>query len=90
MSNNPLSYLIRQSRLILTYSRQVSDGRVMTHRQMHLLASFLHSAEEQISDVEDLLDGLGEIADGNTLRERVERVIAHYVNQMGRWVAKEG
>lgn len=39
-------------------------------------------------DVDRFLNGLGKIAIGDTLMERLTNVLTHYVNQMGRWVER--
>jgi hypothetical protein len=44
------------------------------------------SAIEQIDQVEQFLDGLGRIAEGDNLVERVINAVTHYATQMGRWV----
>ena len=45
----------------------------------------LRDWEREVMEVEALLNGLGDIAQGDTLYQRVMSVLNYYIAQMARW-----
>ena len=86
MDDKLKQYLPPEALAALERAEATKWGSTDLSGDVPMLCQMLAEARAEIAYAERFYNLLGDIGTGDTLRERVENVVRHYANQMGRWV----